>query len=443
MNRLPLILCPTSLEVHGIRDALASLGLHTQCEQCGLGPGGVLRFAASARRRFAADLAPGRVVILAGLAGGIDPAHRAGLTRCARYIVAAGADECRPSPRYLAPLRLHDGMDIASVDRIAFTAEEKRAIFDATGAAMVDMESAAFAALASARKWRWGVVRTISDDATTPLPHWIADIIRSDGSTNYRAVAHALLRDPRRISLLMAIARHTPRMLRSCAQEIARLLDASASTEDEDHEYRTLVMGGSFDPPHRLHAAVARAAAAQLGCGRILVVPAGESPLKSEPARASARERIELARLAFADVAHATVDTREVERGGQSYTVDTLRSIASERLLSRRSLVLLIGADQAMQFDKWKEWREIDEQLATIAIVARGREGQDELRRALRAKFSALGSDGDRWAHAVLDIDPVDLSSTHLREQLARGESVGDAIAPAVLARIRSLRLYQ
>ncbi len=443
MTRLPLILCPTQLELDGIRDALAGLGIHAEYARCGLGPGGVARFAATIRGSRAHDSSRGRVVILAGLAGGLDTEHRVGLSRTARFVVAAGADECRPSPRYLAPLRLPDALDVASVDRIAATTKEKRTIHEATGASLVDMESAAFAALATACGWRWGVVRTISDDANTPLPHWVAELVRTDGSTNMIAALRAVLLNPRRLSLLFAIARHTPAMLRATAQEVARLLDRCASKVDEDHRHRTLVMGGSFDPPHRLHARVALAAAAQLGCGRLEFVPAHESPLKTEPSRAGARDRLEMARRAFAALPGATVDAREIERAGPSFTVDTLREISRERHLARRDLVLLIGADQAMQFDQWRNWREIDERLATIAIVARGGESQNELRPALREKFAALGSDGDRWAHAVLDLEPVDLSSTEIRTRLGQGEDAGADLAPAVAEWIRLRGLYQ
>lgn len=441
----PLIVVPTRHELQNIREEVAALGIHADFACCGLGPGGVARWTAAseAASRAGGALAPGRTVILAGLAGGLDPAVRPGIARSARMITSADADECGQHQKYIAPLHRGDALDIATLDRIASTVAEKRALWKATGAGLVDMESAPFAAVASARGWCWGVVRAVSDDANTPLAPWIVELIKTDGSTNYPALARAVLGDPRRIATLVTILRITRPLVRAIAEQIAHLLDSAAERTDEDHEYRTLVFGGSFDPPHRRHAEVVALAAQTLGCGRIDIVPASHAPLRDAPNSATDRDRLEMARRAFARVSGASIDSREINRGGISYTVDTLREIADERKLAHRDLVLLIGSDQALQFDRWKSWREIDEQLAAVAVIARPPETPDALRRQLREKFDALGSDGQRWADAVLDLEPIDLSSTEIRRRLSAGLGIDDLVDASVVELIRQRGLYR
>lgn len=85
------------------------------------------------------------------------------------------------------------------------------------------------------------------------------------------------------------------------------------------------VFGGTFNPPHLTHLNIANAAVAQLNLDKLLVFPCGDPPHKicSE----SAAHRLDMTRLAFADVAHAEVDTFEIDRQGKSYTLDTLRYV--------------------------------------------------------------------------------------------------------------------
>lgn len=442
VTRPPLILCPTSHELAVIHEAVASRGIVAEYSQCGVGPAGIRRWAARDAMASPERSPPERTVILAGLAGGLDPALKLGFAATASCIVAAGDDEANPKPRFVPPLHGDHGVVIAGVDRLIPTAREKRALHEASGAALVDMESAAFAAVAGARGWRWGVVRAVSDDAHSDIPKWIVDILHINGSVNVPALARTILGDPRRLRLLCKIGSITRGPLHAAGAEVAALLSSVHSLPPP--KGGTLVFGGSFDPPHLRHAEIAVAAAKHLHCENIVIVPSATSPLKESPSSASEEDRLEMARLAFASVPGAMVDSREIDRGGVSYTVDTLRELLEERRLPREKLFLLIGADQAMAFDHWREWREIDERLATIAIVARPPNRPDDLRKQLRAKFAGLGCDGDRWARAVLPIEPVDLSSTRVREMAEAGatDALAPALHPSVLQWIRDRGLY-
>ncbi len=189
----------------------------------------------------------------------------------------------------------------------------------------------------------------------------------------------------------------------------------------------TLVYGGSFDPPHAVHARIASAAADAVGARRILVIPAGVNPQRTGRPPAPPEHRLAMARLAFAADARATVDDRELRRAGPSFTVDTLEALARERPDER--LRLLLGGDQALNFGTWRQPARI-EVLAEPVVVPRPPLDAPALRAALRER---LGADAERWMHRVLDLPPQDAASTQARALLARGERPDAALLlPAV-----------
>jgi nicotinate-nucleotide adenylyltransferase len=190
----------------------------------------------------------------------------------------------------------------------------------------------------------------------------------------------------------------------------------------------TLVYGGSFDPPHAVHARIASLAADAVGARRILVIPAGVNPQRRDAPPAAPEHRLAMARLAFAAEPRATIDDREIRRAGPSYTVDTLESLAREQPSER--FRLLLGGDQALNFATWRNPDRI-ESLAEPVVVPRPPLDADALRAALRER---MGEHARRWMDRVLPIAPADASSTQARAQLARGERPSpDVVAPAVV----------
>jgi nicotinate-nucleotide adenylyltransferase len=179
---------------------------------------------------------------------------------------------------------------------------------------------------------------------------------------------------------------------------------------------RVGVFGGEFDPPHLAHVAVARAARDQLALDRLFVVPAGTPPHR-EASTTPAATRLRMAELAFADERAIEVSSIEIDRGGTSHTLETL-----EQLAPLGDLFLIMGADQLASFDSWYEPAAIRE-LATLVV-------------APRTGFDVPGS-GVRQ----LEMAPVDLSSTVVRERLRSGDAEG--LVPAtVMALIRAQGLY-
>jgi len=177
-------------------------------------------------------------------------------------------------------------------------------------------------------------------------------------------------------------------------------------------EARIGVFGGSFSPPHLGHLRAAEFFAASCRLRRVLVFPAGASPLKARAADISDGDRLALCRLTFAGEPFEVCDW-ELTRPGPSYTVDTLRHVRAVYPGAR--LFLLIGEDQRAQFPLWKDWRAVLE-LAELFVLPRWESG---------AGFT-----------------PLPVSSTRIRAKLAQGEDVSAYLAPEALDYIYRKRLY-
>jgi nicotinate-nucleotide adenylyltransferase len=211
------------------------------------------------------------------------------------------------------------------------------------------------------------------------------------------------------------------------------------------------LLGGTFDPVHYGHLRLADDVRRALGLPELRLVPAGDPPHRGGP-KASAADRLAMLRLAVREFPRLTVDDREVERAGKSFTVMTLEELRDED--PARPLVLVAGADAFLGLPTWHRWRELFD-LAHIVVVARpGVKLADELPPELAAQWSArCTSDASvlfsRPAGAIYEqaIAPNPISATMIRAQLARGQAGRNAVSgllpPAVLAYIDQHRLYQ
>jgi nicotinate-nucleotide adenylyltransferase len=204
------------------------------------------------------------------------------------------------------------------------------------------------------------------------------------------------------------------------------------------------VLGGSFDPVHAGHLALARAAAQHLGLEQVLWVPAGQPWQK--PGVLAARHRVAMLECALAGVPGWSVDRREVDRTGPSYTVDTLGALRAE-LGSGRPLVLIMGEDQFARLDSWHRWQALAE-LAHIAVAVRPGTAA-RLSPALQAYLAGRPDTPAALAQPAgavvrVPMDPVDCASRSLRAQLAANPLARPAaLPPAVLDYIAEHQLYR
>ncbi len=193
------------------------------------------------------------------------------------------------------------------------------------------------------------------------------------------------------------------------------------------------IFGGSFNPIHIAHLIVADRFVEQLHLDHCYFVPAAYPPLKSLPPRelAPAEHRLEMVKRAIADHPAFTVDTCELERGGTSYTIDTIAVFRSR--FPEAKLFLLIGADHVLEFHLWHRWEEILQQVR-LCIAPRPVRSEEEFRQRLSTLHDA--------APVMLDIPLLAISSSEIRQRLAHGLSVRYLVPEAVREYIHAQRLY-
>jgi nicotinate-nucleotide adenylyltransferase len=189
------------------------------------------------------------------------------------------------------------------------------------------------------------------------------------------------------------------------------------------------VFGGTFDPPHVGHLALAEWARERLGLDRVLFVVAGQPPHKSRDGLSSSAARLAMTRLAVRGHPAFEVSTIELESAGPSYTVDTLRRLSRRHPESR--LYLLMGADNLDELPTWREPAEI-RRLASVAVAARP--GADARARHLR---------GGKRSAVMLDNPVLDVSSTMVRARARAGRSVRYLVPDAVARYIDRHHLYR
>lgn len=209
------------------------------------------------------------------------------------------------------------------------------------------------------------------------------------------------------------------------------------------------LLGGSFDPVHHGHVALAALFASLLKPDQLRVVPAG-NPWQKTALTTSADDRVAMIELAFRAAAlDIAIDRQEIERGAPTYTIDTLRSVRAE-LGPDASIVFLIGADQLQQFDSWRDWRALFD-YAHIGVGARPgyslaeaalpREVAQEIetRQGSLEQLRTTPSGRIFLAEALA----VDISATQIRAALQRGEQANSFISEVVLDYIQQHHLYK
>lgn len=194
------------------------------------------------------------------------------------------------------------------------------------------------------------------------------------------------------------------------------------------------IMGGTFDPIHVGHLAVAEEAREALGLDRVLFVPAGQPPHKPAGSVTAARDRVAMVRLAIADNPTFELSTIEVERAGPSFTVDTVRALAMAHPGTTRFLIL--SAETFAELPTWHEPERLFES-ARMAVVPR--EGYPARDPAWLA--DAFPGREDRVDY--LEGPRLGLSSTALRARVAAGRSIRYLVPAAVAAYIAEHQLYR
>lgn len=209
------------------------------------------------------------------------------------------------------------------------------------------------------------------------------------------------------------------------------------------------LLGGSFDPVHHGHVALAALFAELLKPDQLRVIPAG-NPWQKNGLQASADDRAAMLELAFREAAlDVVIDRQEIERATPTYSIETLRAVRAE-LGPDASIVFLMGADQLQHLDSWREWRALFD-YAHIGVGARPGFALAEaaLPPAVAEEIAVRQGSLEQLRTTpsgrvfLAETLAVDVSATQIRSALQRGEQANSLISPVVLDYIQQHNLYK
>jgi nicotinate-nucleotide adenylyltransferase len=190
------------------------------------------------------------------------------------------------------------------------------------------------------------------------------------------------------------------------------------------------LLGGSFDPVHSAHLALAQTALVTLPLDEVQLMPAGQ-PWQRPPLGASPAHRLAMIKLAVGQAKGLQVNPIEIDRTGPTYTFETLALLPQEH-----EYFWILGADQLENFCTWREWSTIANK---VQLVVAQRPGSKV---AAPAALAAWLTQHNR--HLVhLPFDPLDVSANEIRQRIARGDSTRDLIPEAVGQYITEHGLYR
>ncbi|MEL7361187.1 MAG: nicotinate-nucleotide adenylyltransferase [Bacteroidota bacterium] len=193
------------------------------------------------------------------------------------------------------------------------------------------------------------------------------------------------------------------------------------------------LFGGTFNPPHIAHLAVAEAMGEALGLDRVLWMPAATSPFKQgDPASVAPEHRLAMVELAVRDNPRFEASDLEIRRAGVSYTVDTVEALRAAR--PSQALVLLLGGDSLAGFTRWHRWEALLAQV-TLGVYRRPGDGLSEdlheLPASVRAKVTTV------------EAPRLDISSTQLRKRVSEVRTIRYMVPEALRKYIDKHSLYK
>ncbi|MDQ6629334.1 MAG: nicotinate-nucleotide adenylyltransferase [Pseudomonadota bacterium] len=190
---------------------------------------------------------------------------------------------------------------------------------------------------------------------------------------------------------------------------------------------RVGLFGGSFDPVHNAHLALAQTALGQLQLDELRWIPVGQ-PWQKSRQLADPADREAMVRLAIDGEPRFVLDRIELRRRGISYTLDTIRELAAAEPADER--VLILGQDQYASLHTWRDWREL---LGLVSLAIANRPG------ALLSVDPQVALS----AQQAVQLPMMDISSTEVRRRVGAGESIAGLVPDAVASYIEQHRLYR
>lgn len=195
------------------------------------------------------------------------------------------------------------------------------------------------------------------------------------------------------------------------------------------------IFGGTFDPPHAGHKKYADELKAGLSLDKLIIIPTAAPPHKQRDTDTSSEDRINMLKILFSRDSGVEVSDMEIVRGGKSYTFETVTLLREQ--YPDDELIFLLGSDMLFSFHSWKNPDVILEKVRICAVTRSGGIDEDELGNYINERFP---DKKDRFI--VCDFEPIEISSTVIRNRIKNGESIEGLVDSQVLAYIKEKELY-
>jgi|LSQX01.1.fsa_nt_gb nicotinate-nucleotide adenylyltransferase len=192
------------------------------------------------------------------------------------------------------------------------------------------------------------------------------------------------------------------------------------------------VFGGTFNPPHLGHLKLVSETADRLELDRVIIIPAFLPPHKEAKLLACGEDRLEMCRLTFGEDSRFQVSAMEIERGGKSYTYDTLCEL--RMYFPHSELFLIIGSDMLLTFEKWHRYEDILN-LCTVCAAERDSEQNPIKKHGLPKIFEGHNL-------ILTEFSPVNISSSKIRQMIRSSQDIGGVVTQEVKRYIDDRKLY-
>ena len=193
---------------------------------------------------------------------------------------------------------------------------------------------------------------------------------------------------------------------------------------------KTCLFGGTFDPPHNGHVAIAEQCRKKLNNDRVIFIPAFLAPHKTDVKISSAKDRLAMLRLAIQLYHGLEISELEIDRRGISYSIDTILQIKKELNLTSENLYFLIGTDSLVELHTWRQPERILDE-SRVVVAARPHYSMDDIPVDYRNRVEILSN------------PLMDISSTEIRQKVQRHESIRHLVLGSVTDYINRHKLYQ
>ena len=195
------------------------------------------------------------------------------------------------------------------------------------------------------------------------------------------------------------------------------------------------IFGGTFDPPHAGHKKYADELKVRLSLDKLLVIPTSTPPHKEKVNSASAEDRLNMVKILFGNDTDVEVSDMEIARGGKSYTYETVTLLHG--IYPDDELIFLLGSDMLFSFHSWRKPDVILSHVKICAVTRNGEISEEELGEYVEKHFP-----DSKERFITCDFDPIELSSTQIRDAIRDGESVEGLLDAEVLKYIKEKELY-